>query len=147
MSHLIWKSQVSGNIISIGNIQAGSSLNFRKKKPSMLRLLYLLGLTMTYLSGSDTRKVEILKPIRATGNEVGLIFPDGEFFKGENYKKTAEAIQAASELRVWVALNARYYRSFAGLYRTSRVPQEAIDALQNAGMTSQNFVGVAHGIE
>ena len=66
----------------------GSSLNFRKKKPSMLRLLYLLGLTMTYLSGSDTRKVEILKPIRATGNEVGLIFPDGEFFKGENYKKT-----------------------------------------------------------
>ncbi|GFR60288.1 hypothetical protein ElyMa_005404700 [Elysia marginata] len=54
---------------------------------------------------------------------------------------TAQAIQAASQLRMWVALT-----SF--IVNPQNIPDaidEAIEALDNAGMVSKNFIGVGHG--
>ena len=60
---------------------------------------------------------------------------------------SAQAIQAASELYVRVALNAEYFCSYAGLYRMPMPPEDAVRALKDAGMRSENYVGLAHGVE
>ena len=42
------------------------------------------------LAGSETVTIQILKPIRSTGDEVGLIFiPEGDV-RGDQYKATGE---------------------------------------------------------
>ncbi|GFR60269.1 hypothetical protein ElyMa_005403900, partial [Elysia marginata] len=56
-----------------------------------------------------------------------------------------EAIQAASELRVWVALSENYYNEIANAKQIRIVVSEAVDSFAKAGMVSKNFVGVGHG--
>ena len=58
----------------------------------------------------------------------------------------AEAIQAASELRVWVALTGDQFQSTTGGYAISREIEGAIKELKRAGMTSDIYIAVAHGM-
>ncbi|GFR93458.1 hypothetical protein ElyMa_002644000 [Elysia marginata] len=111
----------------------------------MIPLYILFGVIVTLLGASEAQRIEILKPIRATGDEVALIFTSGVSMYGKHYKKIAQAIQEASELRIWVALNEKAYHAFAGRYRVHKAPEDSIRALKKAGMTSENYIGVAHG--
>lgn len=92
---------------------------------------------------SEAVAVEILKPIRSTGDEAGLIFIPNTFIKGEQYKKTAQAIQEASELRVWVALTKGFVPD---PQQVPDIVNNAISLFKKAGITTINFVGVGHGV-
>ncbi|RUS71742.1 hypothetical protein EGW08_020495 [Elysia chlorotica] len=96
-------------------------------------------------TGSALVTTRILRPIRETGDEVGLIFFPESDVKGEDYNKTARAIQEASKLRVWVALTDNYLFDVVTGPDVYDAMIKAVKKLVGAGMESDSFVGVAHG--
>ncbi|KAK3767460.1 hypothetical protein RRG08_032135 [Elysia crispata] len=97
------------------------------------------------LAGSETVTIQILKPIRSTGDEVGLIFiPEGDV-RGDQYKATAQAIQESSGLRVWVALTGNYFFDLKTPCSVHDGLKKAVRELKTAGMTNESYVGVGHG--
>ena len=59
---------------------------------------------------------------------------------------TAQAIQEASELRLWVALAGNFFLSVADPQQVKEAVEYGIQQLEKAGMTSKNYVGVGHGM-
>ncbi|RUS87895.1 hypothetical protein EGW08_004311 [Elysia chlorotica] len=104
-----------------------------------------LAILVTLLTGCDAWKVDIIKPIRAQGNEVGLVFIPGEEMEYYQYKEIAEYIQNDSELRVWVALPRMWTPETFTTQELSMAVDDAVEELEDAGMMSDNFVAVAHG--
>ncbi|RUS81283.1 hypothetical protein EGW08_010957 [Elysia chlorotica] len=89
--------------------------------------------------------VTVIKPIRTTGQEIGLIFFKDISVPGTYYNQTARAIQNASDFRVWAALIDDYKY---GIKTRERMPfyiHLATLELSAAGMASGVYVGVAHG--
>ncbi|KAK3780052.1 hypothetical protein RRG08_061820 [Elysia crispata] len=100
---------------------------------------------LTILSGCESLTTTILKPIRSTGNEVGLIFIPGTNMKSDQYNETARVIQESTELRVWVALTGDYQNDKVYTTEISSAIEDAISELKKAGMTSELYAGVGHG--
>ncbi|KAK3753018.1 hypothetical protein RRG08_020183 [Elysia crispata] len=109
----------------------------------------VLGVTLILLclpTGSGAVTVSILEPIRSTGDEIGLIFIPSFYASGYRYNLTAQAIQKSSGQRVWVALTENYFFDVVSQPELQRGISLAIEELKNAGMTSELYVGVVHGI-
>ncbi|KAK3780053.1 hypothetical protein RRG08_061821 [Elysia crispata] len=114
----------------------------------MLGLICFLRVTLaflTILAASESVRTTILEPVRATGEEVGLVFIPGAYIKAEKYRKTARAIQEATELRVWVALTGEYSYNLVNAKEMRQAIETSISELKKAGMTSEHYVGVGHG--
>ena len=58
----------------------------------------------------------------------------------------AQAIQAASGLRVWVALTKDYFMGVPDIQQVPEAVQMAMEELLRAGMTSKKYIGVGHGL-
>lgn len=96
--------------------------------------------------GTETMMTQILQPIRSSGDEVGLIFISDQFVAGKKYTNTAKAIQEASNLRIWVALTGSYLEKQITSGQVKQRIESAIFKLKHAGMASDTFVGVGHGL-
>ena len=62
----------------------------------MLGLICFLRVTLvflTILAASESVRTTILEPIRATGEEVGLVFIPGAYIKAEKYRKTGQYLK------------------------------------------------------
>ncbi|GFO10049.1 hypothetical protein PoB_003655400 [Plakobranchus ocellatus] len=108
-------------------------------------LIVLVAFTVC-LTGSFALTSEIIQPIRRSGDEVALIFIPGAKIQGEAYRKTAVAIQQATNMAVWAALTGNYTFDIPTFFEMKSAVEGAIDGLKKAGMTSTNYVGVAHSL-
>lgn len=66
--------------------------------------------------------------------------------KGEQYKTVAQAIQRASELRVWVALTKDYLLNVVTPFQIPGAVDGAIAALKRLGFKGNSYVGIAHSL-
>lgn len=107
---------------------------------------FLILSVAVYISRSDAITTEVIAPIRATGDEVALIFIPEILLQAQNYRKVAKAIQEASNLRMWVVLTDHYFAAVPGIHQTPQAVDTAIKDLKKAGMTSEIYVGVGHGM-
>ncbi|KAK3774177.1 hypothetical protein RRG08_018650 [Elysia crispata] len=90
----------------------------------------LLGLMTTFVVGSAAVTTDIIEPIRASGDEVALIFVPGAFQRAENYREIAKIFQEASNLRMWVALIGGYNRLLVSLAELPGAPSTFSNRLE-----------------
>ncbi|XP_005110621.1 uncharacterized protein LOC101860533 isoform X2 [Aplysia californica] len=89
----------------------------------------------------------IIPPIRSSGPEAAVIFVPGARIDGKAYEATARAIQAASNIRLWVALTGNYtLNNMATPLDLPGAMRGAYAKLQKAGMKGDKYVGVGHSL-
>ncbi|XP_035828815.1 uncharacterized protein LOC101861622 [Aplysia californica] len=88
----------------------------------------------------------IIPPIRSSGPEAAVIFVPGASIDGKAYEETGRAIQAATNIRLWVALTGNYTLNTPNPLQLPAAMRGAFDKLQKAGMKGENYVGVAHSL-
>lgn len=112
----------------------------------LMSSLLITAIAFALINRCETVSIQILQPIRSWGDEVGLIFIPDVNITGEQYNKTARAIQEASELRLWVVLTGDYFFSVPDTQQVEGAVNSAIGQLERAGMNSKTYVGVGHGL-
>lgn len=99
-------------------------------------------------TGNGAVSTEILTPIVSKGDDLALIFIPDSFINGNQYRNTAKAIQAASDLRIWIALTTDYFLKVPDPHQIPEAIETAIQDLKTAGFKSKtkNYIGVGHGM-
>ncbi|XP_060075580.1 uncharacterized protein LOC132555248 [Ylistrum balloti] len=97
------------------------------------KTLFVSVILMACVTSSFQRvTVEILTPTK-TGPEVGLIIVPGAYIDGSAYKPLGEAIQADSDLKVWVALLGGFFGNLANPLQLGGAVNKAKSELTKRG--------------
>ncbi|XP_069106210.1 uncharacterized protein [Argopecten irradians] len=111
---------------------------------SFKTLLVSVILTVFVTPSQQRITVTILTPTK-TGPEVGLIIVPGAYISGSAYKPVGEAIQADSDLKVWVALLDGFFGNLANPLQIGGAVSKAESELKKRGVNHIFLAGHSLG--
>ncbi|CAL4059471.1 unnamed protein product, partial [Meganyctiphanes norvegica] len=114
----------------------------------LLRQTLLFVVTAALVTCRSFRKEEsiILQPVVDDGPDVALLIVPGAYINGEAYQDLGEAVQAASPLRLWVALVRPFAFDLPNPVEVSPDIDHALQTMRDMGMDTEYIFIAGHSL-